>query len=1268
MKTKFKILMIALFISLGIKAQMLTTSSNSYGGCSWGTGGLEGTANALIPIKTGMGGTNENKFVFVLSDSPFGGRRPTVTILNENMTVWKTVSLSAVSGAPNAALFNKGFLIDACKFPLGVNIADETDPLNKVIAIAGAYKVDAYNNFVPFVFLFDWGKMIQDGPSTIANQYVGNIIKMHNWAEYSAVKGPIFASIQQYKNGNERYIVTYNNQYTLKKHSNCGSIAGFNTQTLNFFKHNGGLNLDPGASISMDNSMRDCVGNNQSVSHARDMKIVGDDIYLVSTGDVNASNVNINFWLTRCHLTNLAPSSQSNNISFNNYNSPLAQTISYSTPNHYFDVTNGSLFLEQIERRKIVVTGAKPTKLSIYNNFAIVSGTNATGGFLMSGNLNDIFNPGGPINSSCNFYNFGTVTNLGSSTTVTGKEMLGHELDDRFSNPIINFYGIVRTSDSPVSTSDNGYRFFYGQVRLNQLLIGNIITNPQGISFRQTIAATNIHSSASTSFPNLIVRDADSRYFNILCSGINGCATPTANIIRHKYNFNAIQNPACYAVSPTSTSCNQNSFGFQFVNPIHPSITATLPANINCSILNRTWSPLSAFAGPNQSTFNTTWLNSTDVLQSTRVMSHNGCSRSYCEPLQVNLSGQARLCDYNTETTLTATICQFGTNNQYTYQWYYNGTLIPNETGTSIHISPQGNYYEGSYYAIVTNQCGNFDASNVITVTRSYNLSVTASSDVAICGGTAAFTTLSGIASNGIAPYNYRWYLDGVLLASTPDLVINTASAQNLTYTLIVTDANGCSVSDDVNVLVNAAPIANAGSNLALCSDAVTNLNGTATDGTPTYTYLWSPSTGLDDASNNAPQISLNNATAAPITSTYTFTVTDANGCSASDAIDVTINPNPIADAGADMSQCSDIAGTLNGSVTGGTPAYTYVWSPITGLDDASSITPQIALNNATSSSITTTYTLTVSDANGCSAVDATDITINPNPIADAGADLSLCHDVASSLNGNVTGGTPAFSYVWNPSTGLDNPSSIAPQISLSNSGASPVTEIYSLSVTDANGCVGNDDVLVTTNPENVFEFVPQGWENGNLCQDPISIAVVENPDVIFVVEAYSGSNSQFVGSQYSSNGLYLWDIDWSVLQIGDNLTVRIEGVNQVTGCTSQYKFELTINCLNPPGRQMLTNTVNKGLKNLTIKENNFKLNAYPNPFSSNATFRVEGANNEKVNLELTDVNGKVVLNTNINTNTNFNFENYSIQDGIYFLKATTNNGEMSVLKVSKIK
>jgi hypothetical protein len=148
---------------------------------------------------------------------------------------------------------------------------------------------------------------------------------------------------------------------------------------------------------------------------------------------------------------------------------------------------------------------------------------------------------------------------------------------------------------------------------------------------------------------------------------------------------------------------------------------------------------------------------------------------------------------------------------------------------------------------------------------------------------------------------------------------------------------------------------------------------------------------------------------------------------------------------------------------------------------------------------------------------------------------------------------------------------------------------------------------------------------------------------------------------------LLVWDIDWSQLIVGDMITFNIIGVDPITGCSSIYTFSFKVTCLPEVVKRATNKMVINGFNALTLN-NSFNLKAYPNPFSNNTTFIVEGNSNEKVNLELTDVNGKIVLNANINMNTNFNFENYTMQDGIYFLKATKGNGEMSVIKVSKIK
>ena len=108
---------------------------------------------------------------------------------------------------------------------------------------------------------------------------------------------------------------------------------------------------------------------------------------------------------------------------------------------------------------------------------------------------------------------------------------------------------------------------------------------------------------------------------------------------------------------------------------------------------------------------------------------------------------------------------------------------------------------------------------------------------------------------------------------------------------------------------------------------------------------------------------------------TYTVTCTDINGCSSTGTTTVVVNTNPEADAGADDLICPGASTTLNGAATGGTAPYGYEWASAASLDNASLATPV-----ATPSS-TETYTLTVTDINGC--VDSDDVTITVADTAD---------------------------------------------------------------------------------------------------------------------------------------------------------------------------------------------------------------------------------------------------------------------------------------------
>lgn len=162
----------------------------------------------------------------------------------------------------------------------------------------------------------------------------------------------------------------------------------------------------------------------------------------------------------------------------------------------------------------------------------------------------------------------------------------------------------------------------------------------------------------------------------------------------------------------------------------------------------------------------------------------------------------------------------------------------------------------------------------------------------------------------------------------------------------------------------------------------------------------------------------------------------------------------PTANAGSAATVCAGGSTTLGGSpaAIGGAGPYSFAWSPTAGLDDATLANPL-----ATPAS-TQTYTLTVTDANGCTATSSVTVTVNSPPVADAGADTTICLSDSVVLGGAPTAsGTGPFSYVWSPAADLDDPSAANP--AATPSGAT----VYSVTVTDANGCTASSTVSVGT-------------------------------------------------------------------------------------------------------------------------------------------------------------------------------------------------------------
>ncbi len=294
-------------------------------------------------------------------------------------------------------------------------------------------------------------------------------------------------------------------------------------------------------------------------------------------------------------------------------------------------------------------------------------------------------------------------------------------------------------------------------------------------------------------------------------------------------------------------------------------------------------------------------------------------------------------------------------------------------------------------------------ATNTQQVTVNPIPTANAGTDVSICQGEN--TVLSASGGN-----SFNWS-NGV---TTPTVTVSPVTTT--TYTVTVSGAGGCSDSDQVVVTVNSLPNANAGNDVTLCMGESTTL--TATGG---GTYLWS-----NQSTNSSIAVSPNTTTS------YTVTVTSVTGCTASDGVNVTVNPIPVVNAGNDVSICAGENTVL--SASGGN---TYSWS--TGGSNAS---------ETVSPTNTTTYTVTAYSSIGCSASDNVVVTVNPIPSANAGTDQNLC--MGSSVNLSASGGA---AYLWNTT-----PAQTTSQINVS-----PIqTTTYTVSVADLNGCSASDDVIVS--------------------------------------------------------------------------------------------------------------------------------------------------------------------------------------------------------------
>lgn len=360
-------------------------------------------------------------------------------------------------------------------------------------------------------------------------------------------------------------------------------------------------------------------------------------------------------------------------------------------------------------------------------------------------------------------------------------------------------------------------------------------------------------------------------------------------------------------------------------------------------------------------------------------------------------------------------------------------TTIPLAGSIPIEISPGNDCYSilmmGHYYK--TNQCR--------SCTSDLKISARASQS-SICSGKSVQLSVAGVDScqwSSIPP--------GFYSVSKYPLV---KPLQTTDYIVKGFSKDGCSRAyDTVRVTVTLTNMANAGEDLSICRGDSVFIGSEASEGTPPFSYSWSPAEGLTDSKSAR--------TIASPTSTrrYILTVRDAEGCEDLDTVLVRVFNVPEIKAGTDTTICYGDGVRIGSRAKYGSEPYEYIWSPSAGLS-ANNIAQPLARPDST-----TGYIVRVIDNNGCSSSDTIIVTVLPRIFTEAGNDVQICRGGSASLKASITGGEPPYSTEWSPKIGLDDYTGLTPK-------AHPgTTTTYYFTVTDGRGCMSLDSVKVVVNP-----------------------------------------------------------------------------------------------------------------------------------------------------------------------------------------------------------
>lgn len=337
-------------------------------------------------------------------------------------------------------------------------------------------------------------------------------------------------------------------------------------------------------------------------------------------------------------------------------------------------------------------------------------------------------------------------------------------------------------------------------------------------------------------------------------------------------------------------------------------------------------------------------------------------------------------------------------------------------------------------------------------------------------------TTISATISGGVPPYRFEWRANDTASVSVlyavekGQIEVQSSAAGTYSYTLYVTDVNGCRDSANVKYTVIELPTLSNGADspVVTCLEASrppTTIGDkiTLSGGTPPYTYVWREAGGGTSTFVGS-TTTLKTEVKPDITTRYTLTVTDTDtnrACPLTYDVLVEVRPVPDAPISYDQTICACEATSvaqLGGEAKCGVPPYQYEWSPTIGLTNPSSTTTARTTAKPTQ---TTTYILTVTDGQSRIVRDTVIITVVPCPIA-TGDTVLICDASQPQTLGITVKGVPldGMRYSWAPIDRINSRNAEHPLYSGPDSNS---TMNYRVRVIDKFGCQGSTDVVVIT-------------------------------------------------------------------------------------------------------------------------------------------------------------------------------------------------------------